>query len=226
MVDSVTGTGTSQYQSAADNSATGLANNFDDFLVLLTTQLMNQDPMDPMDSSQFTEQLVQFSGVEQQIKTNKNLETLASLTMMNHQASMASYLGKDALVPGIYGEFDAESTDGGNEIHWRYNLPVEAASVKIEIANSQGHYVYEADGKALAGTHDFVWDGDLGDGTFAEPDTYALKITALDEDGGTLEVGTAVRGKIQSVDMTDTEALFNVGGNYVYQTNIVQLYNN
>ena len=62
-----------------------------------------------------------------------------------------------------------------------------------------------------------------GGGT-AEADTYSVKITATDADGASMDVGIAVRGEIQSVDLTDTEALFNVGGNYVYLTDIVQLY--
>ncbi|WP_262690916.1 flagellar hook assembly protein FlgD [Kordiimonas aestuarii] len=224
MVDSVTGTGISQYQSAGDKSAATLANDFDDFLVLLTTQLQHQDPMDPMDSNQFTEQLVQFSGVEQQIKTNQNLETLASLTMMNHQSSMAGYLGKDALVPGIYGTFDAASTKGQDEVQWRYNLPSEASEATIEVRNSDGAVVYKTSADRSVGTHDFIWNGELNGGGVAEPGTYNVKIVAKDTEGSTMDVGIAVRGEIESVDLTDTEALFKVGENYVYQTDIVQLY--
>ena len=224
MVDGV-GSAANTYQSAGDKAAATLAGNFDDFLVLLTTQLMNQDPMDPMDSGEFTQQLVQFSSVEQQIKTNQNLETLASLTLMNHQSSMASYLGKDALVPGLIGKFDPASTTGQNEVHWRYNLPAEVAEAKIEVRNSSGEVVYTGNAETAYGTHDFTWNGELADGSTAPADSYKLKIVAKDEDEQLLDVGIAVRGTIQSVDLTGTEALFNIDGNYVYQTDIVQLYN-
>ena len=223
MVDSV-GSSTNTYQTAGDKAAATLAGNFDDFLVLLTTQLQNQDPMDPMDSGEFTQQLVQFSSVEQQIKTNQNLETLASLTLMNHQSSMASYLGKDALVPGLIGKFDPAATDGKNEVQWRYNLPAEVVEAKIEVRNSSGELVYTGPAETAYGTHDFVWDGELTGGGTAEADSYKLKVIAKDENEQILDVGIAVKGTIQSVDLTGSEALFNIDGNYVYQTDIVQLY--
>ena len=64
-------------------SATSLAKNFDTFLTILTAQIQNQDPLEPLDSTQFTEQLVQFSGVEQQIRTNQSMETLIAATRSN-----------------------------------------------------------------------------------------------------------------------------------------------
>src|SRR5215470_14788285 len=79
---------------AADAQKT-LSSNFDTFLTLLTTQLQNQDPLQPMDSNQFTQQLVEFSQVEQQINSNKNLESLISLTKYQTNQSAVSYLGKD-----------------------------------------------------------------------------------------------------------------------------------
>src|SRR3569832_441863 len=71
-----------------------LTNNFSTFLTLLTTQLKNQDPTSPMDSNQFTQQLVQFSQVEQQINSNKNLESLIALTKSQNATNAVSYLGK------------------------------------------------------------------------------------------------------------------------------------
>ncbi len=226
MVDSVSSATTPTVQTTGDSDAATLADSFDDFLTLLTTQLLNQDPTDPMDSNQFTEQLVQFSGVEQQIKTNQNLETLASLTMMNHQSSLAGYLGKDAIVPGLYGELDPASTDR-NTIEWRYNLPAAATGSTIEVYDSQGNKVYSEPGKTASGTYDFVWDGTRTDGTQTlEDGTYSLKVVATDEDGDSVEVGIATKGEVKSVDMTGTEAIFDVAGNLVYQSDIIQLFNN
>ena len=75
MVDSVSGTSATSGSGLA-NSRKTIADNFDTFLQLLTTQLKNQNPLDPLDTNQFTAQLVQFSGVEQQLKTNEFLEAL------------------------------------------------------------------------------------------------------------------------------------------------------
>src|SRR5260221_4755429 len=82
----------------AAQSKTTLASNFDTFLTLLTTQLKNQDPLSPMDSSQFTQQLVQFSQVEQSINANQNLESLISLTKARARTDAVGYLGKTVTV--------------------------------------------------------------------------------------------------------------------------------
>src|ERR1700734_3492026 len=89
---SSTGTGSSTTGNSAMDQLSG---NFDTFLQLLTTQLQNQDPLDPMDSNQFTQQLVEFSQVEQQINTNTNLQTLITQGTTNASAITTSYLGKN-----------------------------------------------------------------------------------------------------------------------------------
>jgi flagellar basal-body rod modification protein FlgD len=75
-----------------------LSGNFSTFLTLLTTQLKNQDPTSPMDSNQFTQQLVEFSQVEQQINTNTNLQTLISQGTAQSAAYATGYLGKTVTV--------------------------------------------------------------------------------------------------------------------------------
>ena len=82
-------TGANSMQSAAS-----LSSNFDTFLTILTAQIQNQDPLEPMDSTQFTTQLVQFNGVEQQIKQNKNLESIMGSQEALQVASASNYIGK------------------------------------------------------------------------------------------------------------------------------------
>src|SRR5437764_12718773 len=77
-----------------------LAGNFQTFLTLLTTQLQNQNPLDPLDTNQFTQQLVQFAGVEQQLKTNDQLTSLLSLQQTNQATEALNYVGKTAVVDG------------------------------------------------------------------------------------------------------------------------------
>src|ERR1700722_15519777 len=90
---------TSTTPTATASASTGdamsqLSGNFDTFLQLLTSQLKNQDPTSPMDSSSFTQQLVEYSQVEQQINTNTNLQTLITQGQSNGSAMATSYLGK------------------------------------------------------------------------------------------------------------------------------------
>ena len=93
MVTGVGNVNTTQ-TSAANNAASALAGNFEMFLQLLTTQLKNQDPTSPMDPSEFTQQLVQFSQVEQQININKNLEAMMAMLKTSQASSNLNYIGK------------------------------------------------------------------------------------------------------------------------------------
>ncbi|MEO0962032.1 MAG: flagellar hook capping FlgD N-terminal domain-containing protein, partial [Pseudomonadota bacterium] len=84
-------------QGAAASASSKLNTDFDTFLTLLTTQLKNQDPLEPLDSSEFTNQLVQFSSVEQNIATNQNLEQLLNLTFANFATDAVGYIGKEVV---------------------------------------------------------------------------------------------------------------------------------
>src|SRR6478736_5474552 len=93
-----TGTGTSAVSGALDNVE--IASNFTTFLQLLTTQLKNQNPLDPLDTNQFTQQLVQFAQVEQQMKSNDQLGTLASLQQSAQATAALSYVGSTVVLDG------------------------------------------------------------------------------------------------------------------------------
>src|SRR3982075_598693 len=97
---SAPGTTTTNKTSPASTATTGIADNFQTFLTLLTTQLQNQNPLDPLDTNQFTQQLVQFAGVEQQLKTNDSLSTLVSLQQTAQSTQALGFVGKTAAVDG------------------------------------------------------------------------------------------------------------------------------
>src|SRR5215218_2783230 len=84
------GASTSTAKKASDRAM--IAENFDAFLLLLTTQLKNQSPLDPMDTNQFTQQLVQFASVEQQLKSNATLSALLT-TVKASTTNAASFIG-------------------------------------------------------------------------------------------------------------------------------------
>src|SRR3990170_788928 len=105
MADSITGAGAAQAALASTSGAEGtdrasIANNFDQFLTLLTTQLKNQSPLDPLDTNQFTAQLVQFAGVEQQLKTNETLTSLLSLNAAGTATSAVGFIGSTITADG------------------------------------------------------------------------------------------------------------------------------
>ena len=180
-----------------EKSKATLANNFDTFLHILTAQIQNQDPLEPLDSSQFTEQLVQFSGVEQQIKVNQQLETLISATHSNAGASLSGYLGQQVEIDSAGAAWD------GQPIHWRYNLPAESASTTVTVTDAAGHVVYSKTGELGKGDHDFEWDGSLNDGTTAKSGTpYWISVVAEDADHKAITPTHSLVTTVSGVDLT------------------------
>ena len=144
-------------QTAAQKTATASAQlntNFDDFLKLLTTQLQNQDPLSPMDTAEFTNQLVMFSQVEQQLRGNDTLNKLLAMQTLNMTALGVSFIGKDVEVAGT----SFQSTGAGS-VSMSYDMPADATKSTIRISDADGNTVYSQDGDETAGHHDFVWDG-------------------------------------------------------------------
>jgi len=207
--------------SASSTSANTLNANFNDFLTLLTTQLQHQDPLSPMDTTQFTNQLVQFSSVEQQIKSNDTLTKLLSAQTLNMTALGVSFIGKNVQVQG-----NSFSTDGtGATQQFAYTLPATAAKGTISITDANGNVVYTQDMSDLsAGTHNFAWDGTMSNGAAAPAGTYTLHVGAADDTGASLNVTGFVPGYVSGVQTADDGSLLlNVGNSTVPITSVRQI---
>lgn len=192
-------------------SATSLAKNFDTFLTILTAQIQNQDPLEPLDSTQFTEQLVQFSGVEQQIRTNQSMETLIAATRSSAGASLSGYLGDTAEVDAAGAAFS------GDPITWRFSMPRDATKSTITVTNPDGDVVYSQTGPKAAGSHEFQWDGQLTSGETAAPGPYYINVVATDSEGERIEADHSVLALVTGVDLTYGEpALTTSAGVYAY----------
>ena len=191
--------------SAAGRSESQLAANFDTFLVLLTAQLKNQDPLEPMDTNEFTQQLVQFSQVEQQINSNKNLESLIALTKARSSADAVSYLGKTLTL-----------TDGtapliGGQANWAYALDTDAATATLAVRNARGDIVYTAAAETGEGLHSFTWDGVGVGGVTLPPGPYQLLVMAKTADGTSIKTRVASQGVVSEVDLTGSEPILMIG---------------
>ena len=175
-----------------------LSDNFSTFLTLLTSQLQNQDPLSPMDSTQFTQQLVQFSQVEQQIKTNQNLQDLANQFQAASASAALSYLGKTAVIES---DTTYSSGDGGS---WGYSMPNAAATTKIEVRDASNRTVASFDGENGAGSHIFTWDGKDANGNAMPAGNYHIAITSKDNAGSAVTPTITVSAVIRGVDFTGT----------------------
>jgi flagellar basal-body rod modification protein FlgD len=201
-------TGTSG-TSTTPNSTTALAKlsgDYTAFLKLLTAQLQNQDPLKPMDTKDFTQQLVQFAGVEQSISTNKNLESLIQLQMAGQTAQATSYIGRTIQALG-----DTQATVDGKAT-WGYKLDNVASKVDIFISDKSGNVVYQGIGENSAGEHRFEWDGKDMNGLSARPGDYTMRISAKDASDQNVKATTTVNLKVTGVEFT-SEGPFLVSGN-------------
>lgn len=214
MVDAITAA-TNSGRAATDTAK--LAEDFDDFLTLLTTQLQNQDPLDPMDSAEFTNQLVAFTGVEQQIQTNQNLELLANLSRLQNLASSGSYLGSDAL---LFRDLGDHTGDG---ITWRYDNTQITEKLTLEVRSESGALIYSQTGETDPGQHDFHWPGIDNAGLPVEHGNYKLEIVAENEDGDTVTPDIMVQETIRGVNTSGFEPVFTIGPNEAGQTEILEL---
>jgi flagellar basal-body rod modification protein FlgD len=189
-------------------STTGatLAGNFQTFLTLLTTQLQNQDPLTPLDTNQFTQQLVQFASVEQELKTNDQLTTLVSLQQTAQSTQALTFVGKTAVVDGSTAALTNSSAT------WQLSVPTNS-NINISIANSTGQTVFTTSVAANAGDNQhFPWNGRGNDGTQFPDGKYKLTAVGTDSAGNSVGVSTQVEGVVNSVDLSQSPPLLSING--------------
>ncbi|MDQ7076544.1 MAG: flagellar hook assembly protein FlgD [Robiginitomaculum sp.] len=201
--------------STTQTATAGLANNFDTFLTLLTEQLKNQDPLSPLDSTQFVDQLVQFSGVEQQINQNKNLESLINLNAANSATAAVGFIGKEVDV------LNTTAPLANGNAQWSYATQSDAASVSILVKDANGKVVFKADGNTATGTHTFNWDGRDNVGTLLADGNYDLEVSALDNDGNLVSTSVTTTRVITGADFSGTEPALLVGNERIAFANIL-----
>jgi flagellar basal-body rod modification protein FlgD len=205
----------SSSSSLSSTSGATLAGNFQTFLTLLTTQLQNQNPLDPLDTNQFTQQLVEFASVEQQLKTNDSLSTLVSLEQTAQSTQALTFVGKTAVVNGN----TAALTN--SQATWELNVPSNS-NVNVSIANSSGQTVFSGTYAVNAGNNQpFTWNGQGNDGTQWPDGQYRLTATATDSSGNSVRVTTQVQGVVSSVDLTQSPPLLTINGQS-YTVNQIQ----
>src|SRR6266550_2313559 len=149
-----TNSGSGSTNNTASTATTGIADNFQTFLTLLTTQLQNQNPLDPLDTNQFTQQLVQFAGVEQQLKSNDQLKSLIEIEKSAQATQALVYVGNTVAVDGSKAQFDTSAT--------------------ITITSSTGQTAFTGSYTLKQGNSSFLWDGKGNDGVQWPAGTYTM----------------------------------------------------
>lgn len=187
------------YNQSSQQQSNKLSQDFDDLLILLTTQLQNQDPLSPMESTEFTNQLVQFSQVEQQINMNQKLNQMLSLQLAGTSNVALGYVGLDVSYIGDLFYHPGEGKT--HELH--YALPEKAlGGTTIYIRDAEtGDVVRTVKGEMDAGNHTFKWDGLDDDGVALPVGNYRFTVDALNEAEEIIEgVSTAVSGRVTGIE--------------------------
>ncbi|MCG8508103.1 MAG: flagellar hook assembly protein FlgD [Rhodospirillales bacterium] len=190
-------------QAASDQAQ--LNDDLNQFLNLLVTQLKNQDPLDPMDSSEFTSQLVQYASVEQQIYQNAHLEKLIGLEETAQVASMVDYLGTTIQANG--NTFFLE--DG--KAKFSYAMAENSKETLITIVDEDGETVFTGPGSNDAGYHEFEWDGKDSDGIQLEDGIYGVKVTAVDAFKASIGVSQTVYGRVTGAGAENGDVVLYLG---------------
>jgi flagellar basal-body rod modification protein FlgD len=213
MADSITGAGAAQAALAASSGSAkvsgraAIAENFEAFLLLLTTQLKNQSPLDPLDTNQFTQQLVQFASVEQQLKSNDTLNALVT-SARGSASTAASFVGMEITADGT------TSRLSNGKAEWSIN-PARNALVSLVVKDAEGNIVAAQNVAMAAGPQRFSWNGITTTGSRAPDGDYTISISARDPAGQSVSVKTEVAGKVDSVDLSGEAAVLVVGSSRV-----------
>ena len=195
-------------QSTTSNASQANDQLFEDyeaFLQLLTTQLQHQDPLDPMDTAEYTDQLTQYAILEQNVATNDNLEQLIGLTTTSTNTAALQYIGQTAEIDSNY----AMLSDGSAT--WSYSPSETTAEVSLIVRDQDGRQVYEESGETGIGEQTFVWDGQTNRGSTAANGIYSLEVVASDRNGEAVATEVTSFGEITGVDTTDGNVVYVVG---------------
>ena len=197
----------------ASDLATGASNlstSYQTFLTLLTTQLQNQDPSSPMDPNQFTTELVQMTGVQQQLLSNQLLQQLVNASPASGVSSAVSLIGQQVTATS------ATANLSNGAASWTYNLPTAASSATVSVANSTGQVVYTGTAPSFAaGANTFSWNGQSNSGVQLPDGTYTLSVAATDSNGGAITPTLSVSGTASSVQNVNGATMVTIGSSQV-----------
>lgn len=185
--------------------AQSLAETFDNFLVLLTEQLKNQDPLSPMESNEFTSQLVEFTGAEQAVLTNSKLDSLIKLQNGNQLNSVVGYIGKTVTANSLALNLD----ENGATI--KYSLGGNADNTEIRIIDEDGNTVKTIEGEITGGTHEVTWDGKNTEGKQMKEGVYGFLVVAKDANGTAVQTTQGIVGKVTGVESDNGTLLLAIG---------------
>ncbi|PKR53557.1 flagellar hook assembly protein FlgD [Thalassospira marina] len=203
-------TSSSTSSTSSSSASSAASSTYDTYMTLLLTQLQNQNPTDPEDTSEITTQLATFEQLNLAEQNNSLLtdlsSSLQSLQGVVENSAAQSYLGTDIVALG-----DSAPLEDG-EAEWYFVLDDDAASVNLKVTDDDGNVVYQTTTTGNEGSNNFVWDGTQSDGTVATSGVYTLSVTATDSSGNAIDSQTLMTGVVSALDLTGDDAVLYVNG--------------
>lgn len=214
-VAATTSTTTTTATTASSSSVTSAISS-QQFLSLLVTELQNQNPLDPTNSTDFINQLTSYANFDQQQTLNSNMSTLVSSLNSLLTLNSSNYIGQTVTA----------KTDTGtlkdSQISFGYSLESAASDVTLSVKDSSGNTVWTGSGTTISGTNSFTWDGTTTDGTqLTDGGQYTLSVSATDSTGQSVYGYTTVTGKVTSIDNSSGTPMLNIGSTSVSTSNVI-----
>jgi len=191
---------------------------FDMFLKLLTTQMQNQDPLDPMDTAQYTQQLVQYSQVEQSIEQTSTLKSLLAAfgtqNLMQASAMIGAQVETNSAISGLSAATPAQ---------WTWSSTRDVASMTATIKDEKGKIIdtLPIDAKGAAGA--FTWDGTTSNGKKVEPGLYTLELEGKDASGAKVAATAHSFGKVSDVELSNGVVQLTINGHKVSTGDLLRI---
>ncbi len=207
-------------QSKSDVARQTLTGNFQDFLTLFVTQLKHQDPLEPMETSEFTNSLANLSSVEQAVNMNSNMEKLLEKFSASQVSDSASYI--DKMVEFSSSSFSLE----GGKAEFTYDLESNSNATPIAIMDSKGNLVMQLSGSTSAGKHSVQWDGKDADGNQLPDGIYSLTVGAEAKNGEITSVPTTGTSRVTGVSFEDGDTVIEVAGFGISLADIISIRSN
>jgi flagellar basal-body rod modification protein FlgD len=203
-IGSLFGAQTTSTSNVASDAFTKSSNTY---LQLFLTQLKNQDPTQPFETKDMTQQLSQLTNSQQLIETNKNLERLIATQNNSNASSLSSFINKE-----VEYQSDKFSFDGTNKSEIGYIISGKYTKTNVEILNDQGKVIFQKNGEISKGRHDFVWDGKDKSGNAAKAGKYQIRVSGLGSNEKYEPQNTVVKGIVSGIDFASSaEPLIEVG---------------
>ena len=202
---STSSTGSSSSTSNPTNALQDLSGDYQNFLTLLTTQLQNQDPLSPMDTSQFTQQLVEFSSVEQQINTNSKLDQMIGLQSTANAYGAVGFVGTT-----VSANSDQLPLQSGKS-RFDYQIPTTGTAATLKIMDASGNIVMVKQVDATAGTHPVTWDGTDYFGNQLPDGQYSVAVSYTDQSGNANDATITTYGTVTSASISDGTVSLKLG---------------